>query len=90
MPQHNRLRQLREQKGWSQAKLAREMEVPDRGTIGRWERGIHIPSGYYQEKLAQLLNVSREELNFVNNRVAQQEDFSPQPHSLSILADTFD
>jgi transcriptional regulator with XRE-family HTH domain len=65
----NRLRMLREKRGWSQARLAREMEVPDRGTIGRRERGVHIPSGYYQEKLAQLLNVSRVELNFVNNRV---------------------
>ena len=69
MPQQNRLRLLREQKGWSQARLAREMGVPDRGMIGRWERGIHIPSGYYQEKLAQLLDVSRDELCFVNYRI---------------------
>jgi transcriptional regulator with XRE-family HTH domain len=68
MLEKNRLRMIREQKGWSQARLAREMEVPDRGTIGRWERGVHIPSGYYQEKLAQLLSISREELNFINNK----------------------
>lgn len=90
MPQQNHLRSLREQKGWSQARLAREMGAPDRGTIGRWERGAHIPSGYYQEKLAQCLNVNREELSFVNNRIATQEEISSQTHSLLIPTLAFD
>jgi transcriptional regulator with XRE-family HTH domain len=76
MAKNNNLRPLREQKGWSQARLAKEMGVPDRGTIGRWERGVHIPSGYYQEKLAQLLNVNRDELGFIPNRYIIKQVFS--------------
>lgn len=32
------MRELREARGWSQARLARELGLPER-TVGRWERG---------------------------------------------------
>ncbi len=72
------LRRQRELRGWSQARLAEELlncceEDPRpsaRGEInakmiGAWERGEHVPSPYYQEKLRLLFGKSAEELGFI-------------------------
>jgi len=71
------LRRQRELRGWSQARLAEELlnrceDDPRPGArgeinakmIGAWERGEHLPSPYYQEKLRLLFGKSAEELGF--------------------------
>jgi len=72
------LRHQREQRGWTQARLAEELykrcEADSRPgargeinakMIGAWERGEHVPSPTYQEKLCLLFAKSAEELGFV-------------------------
>ncbi len=52
---------LREQKGWSQAELARNC-FKDRQSIERLENGKINPSAYYLYEVASALNVSMKEL----------------------------
>ena len=52
---------LREQKGWSQAELARNC-YKDRQSIERLENGKINPSAYYLQEIATALNISMKEL----------------------------
>jgi len=52
---------LREQKGWSQAELARNC-FKDRQSIERLENGKINPSAFYLYEVASALNVSMKEL----------------------------
>ena len=74
------LRHQREQRGWTQARLAEELSplceddarLGARGEInakmiGAWERGEHLPSSYYQEKLRLLFGKSAQELGFIES-----------------------
>src|SRR5690242_8969067 len=58
------LRHERQLRGWSQGRLAEQIDVPDY-YISRWERGEVLPSPYYQQKLCELLGKSAEELGFL-------------------------
>ena len=61
---NERLRQERELRGWSQRKLAQELDTNiDR--ISRWECGDSVPSPYYREKLCTLFGKDAKELGFV-------------------------
>ncbi|MBV9689974.1 MAG: helix-turn-helix transcriptional regulator [Ktedonobacteraceae bacterium] len=61
---NDRLRQEREVRGWSQRKLAQELDTNiDR--ISRWECGDSVPSPYYREKLCTLFGKDAKELGFV-------------------------
>ncbi len=48
-----RLRQEREQRGWSQAHVARHVGT-DARTVGRWERGATSPSPHFRTRLCEL------------------------------------
>jgi tetratricopeptide (TPR) repeat protein len=78
-PQRNELlKQQRLVRGWTQARAAEELshlcedkpraresgEINDK-MIGRWERGEHLPSLYYQRKLSHLYERSLQELGFI-------------------------
>jgi transcriptional regulator with XRE-family HTH domain len=58
------LRQAREMRGWSQARVAQTIGA-DVGTISRWERGICTPSPYFREKLCLLFEMDAHELGFL-------------------------
>ncbi len=60
-----RLRQEREQRGWSQEKVAGELGV-DRVTVSRWERGISVPYPYYRAKLSALFGKDVQELGILD------------------------
>ncbi len=47
----------REQRGWSQARVA-ELLVTDTKTVSRWERGVVTPAPYLREKLCALFGKS--------------------------------
>lgn len=67
MPQPNlRLKHERQLRGWSQGRLAEQIDVPDY-YISRWERGEVLPSPYYQQKLCELLGKSAQELGFLQS-----------------------
>jgi DNA-binding XRE family transcriptional regulator/tetratricopeptide (TPR) repeat protein len=57
-----RLRKERERQGWSQAEVAEAIGAADEKVVGRWERGEHTPSLYFQKKLYELFGMTREEL----------------------------
>ena len=58
------LRHERQLRGWSQAHLAEQIDVPDY-YISRWERGEVLPSPYYQQKLCEVFGKTAEELGML-------------------------
>ena len=52
------LKKLRQQKGWSQEDLARELGVSF-ATVNRWENGKTKPSRLAQEKIRQVANTGK-------------------------------
>lgn len=74
---NTKLRAQRKKRGWSQQMVADSLVrlSEEAGQIsgitgelvGRWERGINIPSPFYQEKLMRLFNASAEELGLLDD-----------------------
>ncbi len=62
-PNH-RLRQARESRGWSQEYLAEQIGVTA-FTVGRWERGVTLPTPHYRRKLSEVLLLSVRQLGLV-------------------------
>jgi tetratricopeptide (TPR) repeat protein/transcriptional regulator with XRE-family HTH domain len=60
------LRRERELRGWSQQRLANEIET-DRFMVSRWERGAKSPSPYFRERLCLLFGKTAEELGFIQS-----------------------
>jgi transcriptional regulator with XRE-family HTH domain len=58
------LRHERQLRGWSQAHLAEQIDVPDY-YISRWERGEVLPSPYYQQKLCEVFGKTAQELGML-------------------------
>lgn len=65
------LRQEREQRGWSQAKVA-EVIGTTTHTIGRWERGLSTPYPFFREKLCALFEKDAVALGFVSETTIQR------------------
>ena len=58
----SRIRELREARGWSQSRVARELGIPEK-TVGRWERGgLGEARAEGALALARLLGTSVEDL----------------------------
>jgi transcriptional regulator with XRE-family HTH domain len=70
MAANRRLRQARELRGWSQAKLA-ELLGTDATTVSRWERGLFSPTPYFRERLCDLFGKNTEELGFLEEHHSQ-------------------
>jgi len=51
----DRLRAWREHRGYSQAQIACYLELEDKGSISRWERGTRRPTGYYLQRVQDLM-----------------------------------
>src|SRR5437867_2000608 len=79
MPQPNqRLKHERQLRGWSQGRLAEQIDVPDY-YISRWERGEVLPSPFYQQKLCDLFGKTAEALGFL-----QPDHGTPLPETLRV------
>jgi transcriptional regulator with XRE-family HTH domain len=52
--------------GWTQKNVADLINVPDVGTVGRWERGISHPRPYYCRELCRIFGKTAEELGFLS------------------------
>lgn len=65
------LRQQRELRGWSRARMAEELHLRFPGIavtdkdIARWERGKRVPGPYYREKLCALFEKTAVDLGFI-------------------------
>src|SRR5690242_17358795 len=83
MPTPNvRLRHERQLRGWSQAHLAEQIDVPDY-YISRWERGEVLPSPYYQQKLCEVFGKTAEELGMLQTTpLTLTVDHSPMVEQL--------
>lgn len=82
MTPNRRLKQARELRGWSQAKVA-ELIGTDATTVSRWERGLFSPTPYFREKLCVLFDKNAEELGLLESARQQPESklngLSPLP-----------
>lgn len=61
-----RIKQLRERKGLSQAELARRLGIT-RSCVNAWELGISVPSTQYIVELAEMFKVSTDHLLCVDS-----------------------
>jgi transcriptional regulator with XRE-family HTH domain len=66
MTPNRRLKQERELRGWSQAKVAEQIGT-DATTVSRWERGLFSPTPYFRERLCILFNKNAEELGLLDS-----------------------
>ena len=66
-PLNTSLRELRKQRGWTQAELAEALGVTDL-TVRRWELGQTTPSVYHVKKLCDLFGKSPQELGLLQQR----------------------
>lgn len=82
MVPNRRLKQVRELRGWSQAKVAEQIGT-DATTVSRWERGVFSPTPYFRERLCKLFSKNAEELGLLEAVDQPQEraqnSFSLQP-----------
>jgi len=62
MTLNERIRQLREQKGWSQKELAAKLNLPRQSTVSSWETGRNGPNPTQREALCKLFNITLNEL----------------------------
>lgn len=60
-----RIKQLRQQRDWSQAQLSKKLNVHQKQISG-YERGIHSPSIELLVRMAELFNVSLDYIAFDN------------------------
>lgn len=72
MAPNRRLKQARELRGWSQAKVAEEIGT-DATTVSRWERGVFSPTPYFRERLCKLFGKNAEELGLLESAYALPE-----------------
>lgn len=66
-----RLKKLRQEKGWSQAQLGQKLNVHQKQISG-YERGVHVPSTDLMVKIAEAFNVSLDYLAFDNKEDNQK------------------
>src|SRR5215470_3231736 len=85
MKQHsqtkNNLQRERKRRSWSQEDVAEKVGSHSK-TVSRWERGLSIPSLYYQQKLAEIFEKSIEELGFPIEPAEQSKDNDQQNNLL--------
>jgi transcriptional regulator with XRE-family HTH domain len=65
------LKVAREQRGWSQAKVAKMLGVSTR-TVSRWERYESVPYPFYREQLCTLFDKSPSELGLLESDQSDQ------------------
>ena len=95
-PLNLRLRKARDERGWSQLKLA-ELIGTTPVNISRWENGANFPSPYFRQKLCEVFSKSLDELGLMppsqdsqeqtDGRDAQEmpePDLLPLPHDSRI------
>lgn len=70
------LRQAREQRGWSQERVAQELKVSS-NTVSRWECGTALPYPHFREQLCWLFEKSLEELGLTQERAGERSGLSP-------------
>jgi non-specific serine/threonine protein kinase len=80
---NQKLREVRELRGWSQEDVAGKLgDSLDKSTVSRWERGVVIPQPHYRQKLAELFQMSVQELGlYRDGEEAASKPFYKMPRS---------
>ena len=86
MMPNRHLKQARELRGWSQAKVAGEIGT-DATTVSRWERGLFSPTPYFRERLCTLFDKNAWELGLLENMHQARADEQTAPQQPSSLPD---
>lgn len=73
MREKRRLSQYREAKGYSQIEVAEEMSVTQQ-SVSSWEVGRTVPKPYQMKRLAEMLEVSMDELFYEVFNVNEEEE----------------
>lgn len=82
-----RIRELRDERGWSQADLARRMtrgEKVDGQAVSRWERGQHYPDKHLAE-LAEVLGTTESDIMAGSPEGGRQSEPKPAPDVMGTL-----
>ena len=78
-PSIPRIRQEREQRGWTQSEVA-ERIGSTRINVSRWENGITVPGLYYRQRLGELFGKSLLELGLIpDSDTDSHASFPPVP-----------
>ncbi len=72
--ERKQLRTERKRRGWTYEDVANRIDLPDAHTVGRWERGVTLPSPYYRQKLSQLYGKSIEELGLLDEVITPLDE----------------
>src|SRR5258708_32410180 len=81
---NEQLRRERQRRGWSREYVAEQSGVADPKTIGRWERGVALPSSFFLQKLCNLFGMLAQDL--VLFTAAHDSDFQDISGYLEIAA----
>ncbi len=81
------LKRAREQHGWSQEYVGREIGT-DAFTVSRWERGVTVPSPHYRQKLCTLFDANAVELGLVPGEKDEvpSSELAVSPSSAPVVA----
>ena len=85
---HSRMRELREQRGWSQGELAERLEV-SRQTVNAIETGKYDPSLPLAFRIARLFEQPIEAI-FLPDDALMQQGLPPHPPRRACHPDTID
>ncbi|HEU5381023.1 MAG TPA: tetratricopeptide repeat protein [Ktedonobacteraceae bacterium] len=75
---NKRLKEAREQHGWTHKEVTDMLNLPDPRMVSRWERGLHTPRPRYRRQLAELFGKSLEELGFFEAEKPLQPESTPE------------
>ena len=78
------LRRERERRGWSQQKIAQELDTTAKN-VSRWERGETVPSPYFRERLCQLFGMDAQTLGLLSASPLSSDNSSPSYERTAIL-----
>ena len=82
------IKQLREARGWTQAELARRLNISRNG-VNTWEQGLSMPSPHFLVELAKIFSVSTDYLLGVESlHTIKVSDLSAQ--DVAMLTDLAD
>lgn len=86
---HVHLKYERERRGWSQAKVAREIGT-DPVTVSRWERDLVHPSPHFRERLLRLFEMDAAALGLVQDNTGDitEPDESTTPDESASISTT--
>jgi transcriptional regulator with XRE-family HTH domain len=71
----DRIKRLRQEKGWSQAQLAKKLKTHPK-QVSKYERGINLPSTEVLVRMTQIFNVSADFLIFEDRNEKDQSSIA--------------